>query len=122
MVALALLTATPSGARATGAGDTTTSTIATSTPSTLNDVLVPGDGSSGAESTTSTTVAPEATDGGVSDSTIVWLIVAGLTVVALLVGFLTWRYWIATRPVESSGGETPARDAATEPERPLRST
>jgi uncharacterized membrane protein len=99
----------------------TSSTLATastaSTASTLNDVLVPGDGTQGAESTTSTTIAVETTDGGVSDSTIVWLIVGGLVLVALLVAFLTWRYWVATRPTRSEREEPPATasSASSEP-------
>jgi hypothetical protein len=63
------------------------------------NVLVPGDGTEGAESTT-TTVQTEtrisSTD--TSDSTLIALIVGGLVALALFVSILTWRYWAATRP------------------------
>jgi len=74
-------------------------TTTTMTVTTLHDVLVPGDGTEGAESTTTTARAIATGSDGISDDTLILLMVAGLAMVALLVGVLTWRYWSATRPV-----------------------
>jgi hypothetical protein len=77
------------------------------TTSTARDLLVGGDGTDGAESTTttSTTVLDAAADDGtVDEETQIWLIVAGLVVVAALIGVWTWRYWVRTRPVPIDGG------------------
>ncbi len=73
---------------------------ATSQPSQppTSGLLVPGDGTSGAESTTTTTAARDGGDDGLSDESLVIVVIIGLLVVALLVGLLTWRYWVATRP------------------------
>lgn len=70
------------------------------TTTTGRDLLVPGDGSDGAQSTTttSTTIAEVAADGGIDEETQIWLVVAGLVVVALLIGAWTVRYWRRTRP------------------------
>lgn len=74
----------------------------TSTPldvSTSVDVLVPGDGTEGAESTTTTTQsAAVISNDGTSDGALVALIVGGLLLLATAVGILTRRYWVATRP------------------------
>lgn len=85
---------------------TTTLPVATSV-----DLLVPGDGTEGAESTTTTeTVAVAAvSDDGPSDGTLIALVVAGLVAIAIAVAVLTWRYWVATRPAPVDG------DQATEP-------
>lgn len=73
-------------------------TTTTLTVTTLHDVLIPGDGTAGAESTT-TTSAPTATgDSGLSDSQLILIIVAALGTVGVVAGVLTWRYWSATRP------------------------
>ena len=49
--------------------------------------------------TTSTTLVEVAADEGTLDEqTQIWLIVAGLVVVAGLIGVWTWRYWVRTRP------------------------
>ncbi len=71
---------------------------------TVNDLLVPGDGTEGAESTTTT--APELASGsdGISDDTLILLMVAGLGTLAAVVGVLTWRYWGATRPRVAGAG------------------
>lgn len=75
--------------------DTTTSTSLD--VSTSVDLLVPGDGSQGAESTTTET--PQTVkDDGASDGTLIATVVVALVVVALAVSLLTWRYWSATRP------------------------
>ena len=68
------------------------------TAATLHDVLVPGDGTEGAESTTTTQPELASADSGLSDEQLIFVIVAGLAMVALVVGVLTWRYWSATRP------------------------
>lgn len=73
-------------------------TSATVTVTTLTDVLIPGDGTEGAESTTTTSPRLASADGGLSDEQLIFVIVAGLTLVAVVVGVLTWRYWDATRP------------------------
>lgn len=72
---------------------TTTSELTTST-----NLLIPGNGTKGAESTTTTTAEIDEAGSGLSDGTIVWSIVAALVFIALAVGFLTWRYWLATTP------------------------
>jgi cobalamin biosynthesis Mg chelatase CobN len=75
---------------------TTTTTIAVTTSS---NILVPGDGTKGAESTTTTVAAPaKVKAGGLSDGTLIALVIAGLVLLAAVVGVLTWRYWVATRP------------------------
>lgn len=82
--------------------DTVEGETPTETTSTARDLLVGGDGSDGAQSTTttSTTVAEVAADEGTLDEqTQIWLIVAGLVVVAALIGLWTWRYWVRTKPV-----------------------
>lgn len=77
--------------------DTTTSTSLD--VSTSVDLLVPGDGSQGAESTTTTTEALQTVkDDGASDGTLIATVVVALVVLALAVSLLTWRYWSATRP------------------------
>ncbi len=78
------------------------------TTSTARDLLVSGDGSDGAESTTttSTTVVEVAADGGsLDEETQIWLIVAGLVVVALLIGLWTWRYWVRTKPAPAGAAD-----------------
>jgi cobalamin biosynthesis Mg chelatase CobN len=84
-------------AEADDIADATSTTLGVTTSSNL---LVPGDGTEGAQSTTTTTTRPASTveDGGTSDATLIALVIAGLVAVALLVAFLTWRYWVATRP------------------------
>ena len=77
----------------------TTTTEATSTS--IRNLLVEGDGTEGAQSTTTTSttvVGVEGDDAGVSESTIIWLIVAGLVVISGLIALWTWRFWRATRP------------------------
>ncbi|MFP5256120.1 MAG: hypothetical protein ACLGI8_09750 [Acidimicrobiia bacterium] len=86
---------------------TTTLGLTTST-----DLLVPGDGTEGAESTTTTeaTVAISNEGSGPSDGTLIGIVVAGLVLIAVVVSILTWRYWVATRPVpvEGEGRPVPA--------------
>lgn len=80
------------------AGETTT---------TERDLLVSGDGTEGAESTTTTSttiVEVAADDGSLDEETQIWLIVAGLVVVAALIGVWTWRYWVRTKPVAVDDG------------------
>lgn len=75
--------------------EVTTSTL---TVTTLHDVLIPGDGSAGAESTTTTDPAVASGDSGVSDESLIMAVVVALGLVAVMVAVLTWRYWHATRP------------------------
>jgi cobalamin biosynthesis Mg chelatase CobN len=92
------------------AASTTISTTATTVAdiTTSTNLLVPGDGSEGAESTTTTElIATSISDDGPSDGTLISLVIAGLVVLALAVGLLTWRYWAATRP-EPLDREPPA--------------
>lgn len=71
----------------------------TTLPPTTSNILVPGDGTDGAESTTTTlATATKVSDGGPSDGTLIGLVIAGLVLVAVAVAILTWRYWLATRP------------------------
>jgi hypothetical protein len=78
------------------------------TTSTARDLLVSGDGTDGAQSTTttSTTVVEVAADedGALDEQAQIWLIVAGLVLVALLIGLWTWRYWVRTRPSPPDDG------------------
>lgn len=92
---------------------TTTTTVETVT--TANNVLVPGDGTEGAQSTTTTVVtATKVSDGGPSDATLISLVIAGLLLIALVVAVLTWRYWVATRPplLDEPERSRPTRDTA----------
>jgi hypothetical protein len=75
-------------------------TSTTLSVTTSSNVLVPGDGTEGAESTTTSTtqVPTTVSDGGISDGTLIAIVIGGLITVAVLVAFLTWRYWVATRP------------------------
>jgi len=84
---------------------TTTLGVTTST-----NLLVPGDGTEGAESTTTSeaTVAISSTDDGPSDGTLIGIVVVGLVLIALAVGVLTWRYWLATRPLPAEDAGRPA--------------
>ncbi len=71
----------------------------TRTFTTTADLLIQGDGTPGAESTTTTT-RQVASEGNSADeeSRMIWMIVAGLSGLALLIALLTWRYWLLTRP------------------------
>ena len=64
------------------------------------NLLIQGDGTPGAESTTTTARRPVASEGSSADeeSRMIWMIIAGLSGLALLVALLTWRYWLLTRP------------------------
>ncbi|HKX71516.1 MAG TPA: hypothetical protein VJM75_09825, partial [Acidimicrobiales bacterium] len=65
---------------------------------TVANLLIPGDGTEGVQQATTTT-APAGEGGGADDENrLIWMIIAGLGGVALLVGLLTWRYWLLTRP------------------------
>jgi cobalamin biosynthesis Mg chelatase CobN len=88
-------TTRPSATTASTAATTTTATV---TPSTAVDLLVPGDGTEGAESTTTTEAIAATGDGGPSDGTLIALVIVGLVLIAGVVSVLTWRYWVATRP------------------------
>jgi cobalamin biosynthesis Mg chelatase CobN len=74
-------------------------TTTTLTVTTGSNLLVPGDGTEGAESTTTTLERPTTVeDGGLSDGTLIGLVIVGLVLIAVVVSVLTWRYWVATRP------------------------
>ena len=83
---------------------TTERQVVASTTTTLNvttsiNLLVPGDGTEGSESTTTTLqTQTRISGGGTSDGTLIALIVGGLLALAVFVSVLTWRYWAATRP------------------------
>jgi len=86
--------------------DVTTTTLPVTTSANL---LVPGDGTEGAESTTTTEpVLAASSSDGLSDGTLIGLVVAGLVLIAVVIGILTWRYWVATRPAPQEGDRTPA--------------
>lgn len=68
-------------------------------PVTSANLLIPGDGTEGAESTTTTVLsATSASDGGLGDGTLIALVIVGLVLIAGVVAVLTWRYWVGTRP------------------------
>lgn len=83
---------------------------------TSSNLLIAGDGTAGAESTT-TTATPVASvrDSGLSDGTLIALMIAGLVAVAALVGVLTWRYWAATRPPRAPRPAAEPRGSSTSP-------
>jgi hypothetical protein len=63
------------------------------------NLLVEGDGTSGAQATTTTSTPDEGGSSTADDRRrLIWMIIAGLGAVALLVALLTWRYWLLTRP------------------------
>lgn len=88
-------TTTRAASRTTQREQVTTSTL---TVSTLHDVLIPGDGTAGSESTTTEPAEVASGGSGLSDGSLIAIVVAGLGVVALVAAVLTWRYWTATRP------------------------
>lgn len=96
----------------------TTTTTESETFTTTANLLVAGDGTEGSESTTTTEVSETQVVGndGIDDGTLVALIIGGLVVVAVAVAVLTWRYWLATRPVparpEGSDAAAAGPDAA----------
>jgi hypothetical protein len=94
---------------------TTTTEIVTTTTftvTTLHNILIPGDGTAGAESTSTT--APELTTGssGISDETLILVIVAGLAIVTAIAAILTYRYWSATQPRVVAAPQRSRRPAA----------
>lgn len=80
---------------ASGGGVSTT--IDVNAPGGAN-LLIPGDGTEGAESTTPTVGSTRISDSGPSDGTLIALVIVGLVVIAGAMITLTWRYWVATRP------------------------
>jgi hypothetical protein len=83
---------------------------------TVANLLVPGDGTKGAQATTTTT-APPSDEGGSADdeNRLIWMIIAGLAAVAILVAVLTWRYWLLTRPALDLEGDEAAAGGRTGP-------
>jgi hypothetical protein len=98
----------------TTAAPVTTATLSATTVTTHQDLLVPGDGTAGAESTTTTspTGAQGGGPGGPSDGALLALITGGLVVLAGLVAVLTWRYWVATRPAPAPRRVAPSTEYA----------
>lgn len=84
------------------ATSTTLEAVIETTTTTGRNLLVAGDGTDGAESTTTSTTTPPAQpdEGGLSESSMIWLIVAGLVGIAGLIGWWTIRYWRATAPID----------------------
>jgi hypothetical protein len=116
-VAPTATTSPPTTARpvpTTAAPVETTTTEAATTLTTRSNLLLPGDGTEGAESTTTTVRTETRVQGGSgpSDGTLIALIIGGLVVVAALVGALTFRYWRATAPEPPPGRETEASAGA----------
>lgn len=104
---------TQSRAQAPETTDAPTTTEPAST-TTERDLLVAGDGSDGAESTTTTAEtsvvkASEAVAGGLSETSAVWAIVGGLVAVALGIGWWTWRFWRKTAPRPATTAQANAR-------------
>ena len=92
--------------RAATVTSTTQSEVIETTTTTGRNLLVAGDGTDGAESTTTSTTTPPSTvdEGGLSESALIWIIVAGLVGIAVLIGWWTVRYWKATDPQASDDG------------------
>lgn len=83
------------------ATSSTRSEATSTTPDTTrsSDVLISGDGTEGAELTTTTEVmATRISSDGPSDGALIALVIVGLVLIAGVVAVLTWRYWVATRP------------------------
>ena len=81
------------------AGAATPDAPLTQTFTTNANLLVPGNGTSGAQEPTTTTTAPaQAKAEADGTSRMIWMIIAALAAVAVLVALLTWRYWLLTRP------------------------
>lgn len=103
-VAVVVVLPTPIIPSVAGAGEGAqrgpSTTVTTAAVSTSVDLLVPGDGTEGSESTITTlqNASDPGSDGGLSDGTLIAVVVAGLLLVSLAMGLLTWRYWAATRP------------------------
>jgi hypothetical protein len=95
--------------RSTTTTEEVATTASTVTVSTVNDLLVPGDGTKGAESTTTTGAPVAGSSSGLSDDQLLLIIVTGLGVVAVVSALLTWRYWSATRPVVIDPPSRPSR-------------
>jgi hypothetical protein len=94
-----LETTTTRGQTATSREVVQTTTSTSIDVSTSQNVLVPGDGTEGAESTTTTLAVPTTvSNDDTSDAALLALVVGGLVLLAIAVGILTWRYWVATRP------------------------
>lgn len=87
---------TTTSSRAEAVASTSTTAVPTPTSARL---LVPGDGTEGSELTTTTEGSVRLVgSGGPSDGTLIALVIVGLVLIAGVVGTLTWRYWVATRP------------------------
>lgn len=86
-----------------GQAPTTAEVVQTTTSTSLDvstsqNVLVPGDGTEGAESTTTTETPTTIASDSASDGPLLAVIVVAMLLLAVAVGVLTWRYWVATRP------------------------
>ena len=92
-------TATTERRRTTATTEATSTTQRSVTVSTTRDLLVPGDGTKGAETTTTTIEKVAVGKQGLSDDQLIVIVVLGLVVMSATTGLLTWRYWSATRPV-----------------------
>ena len=92
-------TSTTARRRTTVTTDVTSTSARSVSVTTVKDLLVPGDGTQGAESTTTTLAKVATAKGGFSDNQLIGIIVGGLGLIAVVMALLTWRYWRATRPV-----------------------
>lgn len=92
-------TTTPSRQTTTTRSTQGAATATTTTVVSTRNLLVPGDGTEGAQLTT-TTEGPASASGssGPSDSTLIALMIFNLLLIATVVGVLTRRYWRATEP------------------------
>lgn len=104
-------TATTRAPATTQAEEEEPSPTSTVTPTTVSNVLVPGDGTEGSESTTTTEVTATTVSSGPSDGTLILLVIIGLVLIAGVVATLTWRYWVVTRPplLPAEGRPRPTR-------------
>lgn len=90
-------TEAPTSTTGVSAGAASSTTVDRNAPGGAN-LLIPGDGTAGAEMTTPTVRGRRISDSGPSDGTLIALVMAGLVIIAGAISVLTWRYWAATRP------------------------
>ena len=92
--------------------------VAMQTFTTNANLLVPGNGLSGAQPATTTTTTALPADGGneaEEESRTIWMIIAALAGVGVLVALLTWRYWLLTRPGLRLDGDDEGEDELARP-------
>ena len=82
----------------TEASSTTTATPAVTIPRTTTTARLEEPVGPAQMPTTTSTIAPEGGDEGLSTGTVVLLIITGLLLIAGVLSLATWRYWRSTAP------------------------